>query len=158
MRRGYTLVELLIVVGVMSILFGTVLFHLTQTSRRVTLSGMGESLIADIKLQQTNAMSKDALGGVSPQGYGIHFEGDRYIMFRGSTYSASDPTNITTTLDPHVRIETITFPNNNLIFAPLSGEVIGFASASSSITLREADGSETNTISLNSYGVITSAH
>ncbi len=158
MRKGYSIIELLLVAAILAILFGFLMMNLPRVTRTSTLTGELEKMVADIKLQQTNAMSGERVGGQSVSGYGVRFETDRYILFFGTSYSSNDANNRVTLLDSHVEISSVTFSNTSVVFAPMSGEVVGYATAASSLVLREKDDDRSQSVSMNAYGVITTAY
>ena len=94
--------------------------------------------------------------GKVQNGYGLRFELTRYILFRGASYNASDTTNAVVPLDSRVTFSTISFPNGSIVFASKSGEIVGYASASSSLTVSQLDSGEVKTLQLNHYGIIAS--
>ncbi len=151
--KGFTLVELVVVIGIMFMLFGFVGFSLVSNQSTVSLNNTADSLISDISLQQTKAM----LGqGSSPDtSYGIYFEPDKYILFEGDVFSSTDSANYTVNLSQNITFSGVSFPGGEIIFSPGSGEISGFTQGQNTITLESNQGLKTMTVTFNRYGVVT---
>jgi prepilin-type N-terminal cleavage/methylation domain-containing protein len=154
-QDGFTLLELLIVLGIFSLLIGFVTLNLGGVTRSVTVSSMASTVAADIRSQQVKAMSGSGNGN-SASDFGIYFEQGRYTLFTGSTYTSSNSTNFVVNLDSGLVFSNISFPASTIIFSQRAGEISGYSSSSSSITLASSTGSERKTIHINQYGVIDS--
>jgi type II secretory pathway pseudopilin PulG len=154
---GFVLIELVVVFGMLAVLIGMTTINISQSRKRASLSATIDTLVADMKSQQTKAMTGSTVaGGVLPVAYGIHFEESEYSLFHGSSYSASVTSNARVPLDTRVRFTSILFDNGNMIFASKSGELVGYVSGSSAVSVHQLDSGETKTIQLNQYGTITS--
>jgi hypothetical protein len=154
--KGFVLIELIVVMGMLAALTGMITISTVGSQRRAQVTAAVDTLVADLRSQQTKAMTGVTSGGVIPAGYGIHFASDRYILFQGASYSASMSTNAPVVIDSRVGFSSILLPNGNVIFASKSGEIVGYNAQSSSVTLSELDNSTiSKTIHFNRYGVIT---
>jgi type II secretory pathway pseudopilin PulG len=154
--RGFVLIELAVVFGMMAVLIGLTSMNIFGASRKATLTGTIDTLNADMTSQQTKAMSSVAQSGVVPLGYGIRFDTNQYTLFQGLTYNATNTTNVVIPLNSRVTFSTISLPNNAITFASQSGEIVGFNSAQNTFTIHQTDSGETKTIQVNRYGIITS--
>lgn len=155
-KRGFVLIELIVVFGMMAVLIGMTVLNVFGSKQKASLTGVVDTLVADLRNQQTKAMSGVTQSGVGQSGYGIRFAANQYTLFNGTTYTSSDPTNVVITLDPRITFSSIQLPNNNVIFASKSGEFIGYSAASSALTAQQIDTHETQTIHFDHYGIITS--
>jgi len=153
-QSGLTLIELVVVMGILLMLFGFVSFNLVGVQRTTSVNSTGESLISDMSSQQTKAM----LGAGSSNGnsYGIYFQPDKYTLFKGTIYSVSDPNNFTVSLDSGSAFTNITFPSSSIIFSSGTGEISGFSSGQNTVSIQDIQGTKTITITVNRYGVVTS--
>jgi hypothetical protein len=51
-------------------------------------------------------------------------------------------------------LDTVTFPNNSVIFSRIDGEVIGYGSNTNAISLLQTGSQESRTLEINKIGVI----
>lgn len=155
-QKGFTLIELVIIMGILLLLFGFVMVNLLQEENIVSVNASVDILISDISSQQTKAMAGKSDGVSSGNGYGIYFESDRYTLFKGNTFSATDSANFTVILEENIVFSNVAFPNDIVVFSALSGEVNGFSDGNNTITIANVQGQEIKTITLNRYGVVKS--
>jgi len=147
MSKAYTLIELLIVIGVLAILTGLASLSLvsfgkasdTETSKTI-ISGA---------LQEARANS---MADVDDKIWGLHFESERVIIFAdsGSGYNPSSPTNSVRLIASH---NTIAWQLNgggaNLEFAKRTGGTANYGE----ITIT-GQSSAVKSITINSQGAI----
>ncbi|MBI2621279.1 MAG: type II secretion system protein [Candidatus Levybacteria bacterium] len=155
-QKGFSLLEIIITTTVMSIMFGLIVFSLLRTQSRTSAQSNLDKLNSDIVAQQIKAMTGATEGRTTTDDYGIYFLSDQYVLFHGSTYNPSEPTNFTVNLPQDLEIQSTTLPGNTLIFSKLSGEIVGFSESANTITIRLINTNEQRTVTLNRYGVITS--
>ncbi len=152
-QSGYTLIELVIVMGIIVLLFGFTTINLGGVTRVTSVNETVDMLIADIRSQQTKAMTGSG-DGTSGSSYGIYFQTDQYTLFRGTTYSSQNSTNFTVELDQNLNFVNDTFPNSTLIFLQSSGEISGYSAVNSTITIENTAGNEQKTIRVNQLGTV----
>jgi prepilin-type N-terminal cleavage/methylation domain-containing protein len=144
-QKGFTLPELIITMGILSILFGFVAVNLIHLQRRSSLTTTVDTLVSDLYSQQNKAMVGDTEGRVTADEYGVHFETNKYSFFHGLSYSTSD---FDVELDPSLQFLSTT----DIIFSKGGGEVSG---APITVTLQDTTNGNIKTIIFNRYGVIT---
>lgn len=154
-QRGFTLVEFLLVMSIFAVLAGIATVNLLSFQRQSQLNATVDTFVADMKEQQMKAMSGDAGGDPSMENYGINLDAVnyQYILYKG-TYSAADTSNFAVSVPRSVNISS-TFPNSQINFEKGSGEIVGYASNSATITFQDSSNSDQKVIQLNKYGVIT---
>lgn len=136
-ESGLTLIELMVAMGITLTLLTIGSLAFIKPQQKVNIDTVVNTLIADIKSQQTKAMSGDTASN-----YTIHFEENRYIL-----------DNFTVLLDENVRITNITFNNQDLVFQKGSGEV-NFVGSQNSLNIINDNSDESVQISINKYGTI----
>lgn len=149
-RAGFTLPELVIVMGILAVLFGIVSQSLLGGQHQVAVNSSLSQLIADIKLQQSKAMWGDTEGRATTDNYGIYLNSNQYILFHGSAYPSGNSDDVPVDLEPSVTVS----PQQAFIFAKGSGEIMGYDSNADTITISSP--SDSKTIEFNQYGVIVS--
>jgi prepilin-type N-terminal cleavage/methylation domain-containing protein len=151
MKNGFTLVELLLIMGIMAIISSFAVINLVRPQTKANLDSTLSVLISDLKSQQLKAMIGDGEGGAA-NSYGIYFESSRYTLFRGAAYNVSDPNNFVvnsqggTTFFP-------TFAGSQVIFNQRSGEVANFSGSANTITVTSSG--ESKTITINALGTVS---
>lgn len=96
MKLGFTLPELLIVMGIVAILTTLATVNLLRPQHQASTQAALATLMADLRLHQLKAMLGDT----------------------------EDSANFSITLEPPLQVST-TFPNNQIVFQAGSGEVAG---------------------------------
>lgn len=155
MKRGVTLIETLVVIGILLTLIGIASVSFLPFRSKSTLDTAITTLISDIKSQQIKAVAGDTEGRGTNDHYSVHFETNSYTLFHGSIFNPSDTSNFTVALNDGIQMEP-TFPSSQIIFSIKSGEVISFSETQNSITLEDTVEGSSKTVSINRYGVITS--
>jgi prepilin-type N-terminal cleavage/methylation domain-containing protein len=155
-QSGFTLIETIVVVGIVLILFGFVGFNLIGVQRTTSINSTADVLLSDLSSQQTKAMMGAGAGASIGSSYGIYFRSNGYVLFKGTTYPASDPNNFIVSLDEGIAFTNITFPSSSIVFSAGSGTISGFLNNQNTIDIRDTQGVKTKTITVNRYGVVTS--
>jgi type II secretory pathway pseudopilin PulG len=152
--EGFSLIEVIVVIGTITLLFSFVSVNLLSVRQKATTSTSADTLISDIRTQQLKAMVGDGEGVGGADRYGLHFDSSSYTFFRGSTYNPSDPSNFTIELSETVAVTNNTLPSGNVIFEKGSGEIVGFVNGQDSVSLRNTETNEERVIEFNSVGTL----
>lgn len=152
---GFTLIEISIVLAITAILLSFALINLTRVQTNTYVDTSVESLLSDIKSQQTNAMNGRLSQAGGATKYGIHFETTSYTLFEGATYDEFNGTNFTVSLQGNTEFTSVTFPSNEIVFEKGSGEIVGFVDGSNTIILQDTASGIQTQIKLNALGVFT---
>lgn len=151
--RGFTIVELITVMGIILIIFSLSWISLTSLPSRATLQTDTVALINDIKSQQVLAMTGDASGGGTASDYGVHFETTSYTIFKGNSFTPGALGNFTVQLEnANLNFTGITFPGSIIVFTKGSGEIVGYLPAQDSVSIKDSLTGSTKTVRLNKYG------
>ncbi len=155
LKKGFSLIEIVVVLGIMSILVGIATVNLSSLQNNTSLNLTLETLISDIKQQQLKAMVSDTEGRSTAGNYGIYFDTNRYILFSGSVYSASNTTNFIVSLDSNIVFSNVTLPNSTLIFQQISGEVLNYGSTTDTFAITNTTTNDLKTVRFNGLGTVT---
>lgn len=155
-QSGFTLVELLVVVGIISLLSLLITTNLPNITRQNALNSDVNVVISDLKAQQLKAMDGDMEGRTAPDNYGITITtATTYTLFHGGTFVQTDPSNLAITLDNSLQFVEV---GESIIFNRLDGSVVGFNPLANTITLKDAISGIQKVITFNRYGVISSVN
>jgi len=153
---GFTITELMIVIGIILILFGLSWINFTSLPSRATLQTDSVALINDLKSQQMLAMTGDTgVGETEVSNYGVHFETTTYTLFKGNTYTLGAFGNFLVELGNANLSFTDNLPvsaNHSIVFMKGSGEIKGYDEEHDSVMITDSLTGATRVIKLNKYG------
>ncbi len=156
-KKGFTIVEITVVLGMMTILLGYSVINLTSVQHSTYLATTIDTFISDLKQQQLKAMVGDTEGRGVNDYYGVRFQTTSYDLFHGATFLSSS-SNPNIPLTNNIQFVNITFPQSQIVFNKGDGSVVGFTTGSNTVTLRNTVTGEQKTITVNRYGVITAVN
>lgn len=148
--RGYTLVELILVMSIFVTLIGLVTINLTSAKQNTVLNTTLSVFISDVKQQQLKAMIGDTEGRGSSSNYGVHLNTNNYVLFYGASYDPLEATNVTIEFGDNIQPES---PGGDIIFTKVTGETTAVT-----ITLQDTVTNEERDIVINRYGVVTAVN
>lgn len=139
-NKGFTLIEVVIVMAILAIIGGLGLFVGTDFYRSYILRTERDTLVSILQRQRSRA-----LNNINDSHHGVFLEDDRYTVFQGDSYASRDHDyDEVVNLPRSVTLDGIT----QVVFEPLSGE----SSAEGDITISRDP--QVFTISLNNEGRI----
>jgi len=139
-KTGITIVELLIVFAIIAIMATVVFAQLAKTRENQVV----KSAVADV-LSVLNKARTQTLASLNSSEYGVRFESNKVIIFKGKVYSSSNLSNVITNIISPATISTITLIGGGaeIYFNRLSGA----PSTSGSVVVSSPNFSKTITIS-----------
>jgi prepilin-type N-terminal cleavage/methylation domain-containing protein len=149
MSAGFTLIEVLVVMGILVTILGSSLFFDVSNYRGEAFRAERNNLVVALETARADALnnmhqSKHGVA-INPGGYA------GYVIFEGTSYAVSDPA--TRTLIPASYTVTLEPPSpSEVVFTQLSGDT-GF---SGDIVLRDSERNATTSIRINYEGKIGS--
>lgn len=147
-QKGFTVIELLWILGITAIILGFMTINLISASQSSSLNANTSTLLTDIKQQQLKAMMGDIQKEATPSSYGVHFDQTQYVLFKGDSYSGGSLGNMVIPLNGSLQFAT---PGADLIFSQLTGEL----SVASSQAILDPNSKGRRTFNINRYGVVT---
>lgn len=150
-KKGFTLIDLLLAIGLMITVFSFTTVNLLNLQNKPLLDAHTQKLFADLKSQQNKAIAGDSGDGIASLEWGIYIEPHKYTLFKGSEYSPSDPNNFSVELDSNTTLTT-TFANSTVVFNEISGEILNYTTSADTITVTNNTSGESRTIRLNALG------
>ena len=123
-QSGFTLVEALVVMGILSMLGGLGLFLNLDTYRSLMFRSERDTLISAILKARSQSMNNICIGAGCTDGkpHGVFITKGKYVIFQGQSYASRD-----TAIDEalYAQNDTVGFtsPSYEIVFAQLSGSV-----------------------------------
>lgn len=155
-RRGFTLVELIIVMTIFAIVAGLITTNLIRPQTSASVDATVNILASDLKAQQIKSMIGDTNTMPTAQSFGIYFENNKYTLFTGSSYNPLDTNNFTVNLDANITLTNFPLPPSNpIIFSRRSGEVLNFISGQNTLTIQNIETGDQKILTLNHPGSLS---
>jgi prepilin-type N-terminal cleavage/methylation domain-containing protein len=149
MKKGFTIIELLIVITILAIISAVVLTSLSSINTSQAIDKDAQAIVAYLDQAKSNTLaSKDA------SQYGVRFASTTITLFKGSTYNSSEPENRTYLLNPATIIKTVSLTGGGLdvVFSRLTGET----AQNGTILVSSTRASTTRTVTIYKTGAIES--
>lgn len=142
-KKGISVVEILIVVAVIVAILAVVIPQFSQSRENQVL----KNAVSDV-LSNLDKARSETLASVDSSAYGVHFQSDKVIIFKGTVFSANDANNETTNIVSPASVSNVTLggvsgSTGDLYFNRLSG----MPSKTGTITVSSPAFSKTITIS-----------
>lgn len=153
MKRGFTIIEVSLVMGIAAILLGLSFFNISNLIPRANITATVINVVTEMRTQQHKAMTGIMENSSLTKDYAIYFTGNSYTIFQGITYAMDNPTNYVIELPAAMEFTDITFPDNTLVFTAPGGDVLNHTESTDTITIRHTSTGEEKTIELNRYGI-----
>jgi prepilin-type N-terminal cleavage/methylation domain-containing protein len=147
-QNGFTVLELLLVIAVSLVLVFLIFNSLGNYRKKEALRNMPtaiRSILAEARSLTLSSRTDDV--------YGVHFDADKIVRFKGAVYSSADPSNNPLVLDRATTISAIVLTGGGaeVLFEKRTGETDQYGT----ITLElVSDASQTRTITIHPTGLI----
>jgi len=140
--RGITLLEIIVALGILAFaatMIGSVFSNFSDSGKLIEAHSGIIGMLRDAKSR--------TLASELSSNYGVHFQSDRVVLFRGDAYNAGDSSNEDYVLSDRVEINAIALTGgaSDIIFTRLQGTT----TASGTVTVRSINNlSKTRTITV----------
>ena len=115
--RGFTLFEILIALAIVLLLAVLAVAAFSDFRQNSLLKEARAKVLSELSLARTQT-----LGAEGKSSWGVHFEETRLVRFKGSSYSAVDPSNLEILLPVGARIGLISLGGaSEVVFERLTG-------------------------------------
>ncbi len=146
-RRGFTIIELAIVIGILALILGIVGGFISSATARVSVTDVSVQLVDTLRRAQWQTIS-----GQDDSDWGVHLETGSFVLFNGPTYNSSDPDNYIIYMESPVIISSINL-NGGGSEALFDGQ-FGDSSTYGTITLSNPVVEETVVVTINQIGTV----
>lgn len=118
MRRGITIIEILIVIAVLGIIFSIIIPQFSKMRENQALKNGAQDILSSV-----NKARSQTLASLNSSEYGVHFQSDKVIIFKGAVFSGGDANNETIDIITPAIISNIALAGggNEIYFNRLSG-------------------------------------
>lgn len=145
--KGFTLLETLLALGIVAVIAALSMASLSNFNRDKALAVETEKVLSLVaKARSLTLAAKD------DSVYGVHFEAQKAVLFKGGSYNANDSTNHIQPLNGEVNIATVALigGGSDVVFKKLSGAT----TQSGTITLASMrDAIQTKVITIEATGI-----
>lgn len=152
--KGFTLVEIIVIMGLLIIIFGLGLRSFSAIEKEDRLQSWIEQVVSSLSSARLQAISGASLSSDQSLPFGVHFSAEEFVLFPGDNYHPSDSRNLANQLPNSLYFETLDLPpGNNIVFQKITGEVSNFDPLHCQLVLREKNSNRRRTITVNKLGV-----
>lgn len=143
---GFTLIEVMLSIGIIALLAG-----ISIPSANLFLS-RNEVGVESVKIADSLRRARgQAMAGQEDSAWGVHFTATQYTVFKGASYSSSDPLNDYSDMPGVLTLGAITINGggSNIIFNRIKGDTSTYGT-----TTVQNDAGDSKTIVVNQEGTI----
>jgi prepilin-type N-terminal cleavage/methylation domain-containing protein len=146
MRRGFTIIEMLIVIAIMVVVAVIVFWSFRGYRDKQALDGAAEAVVGALAQARERTVASN-----NAAQHGVHFATDQITIFRGASYPGADQELIS--LNPAVEISAISLSGGGsaVVFERLTG---GTATGGSVTVSLVSDSSVSRGIAITTTGLI----
>ena len=149
--KGLTLIEILIMIGIISIVSLSILWIGPDSYRSYLFRNERDTIVSILQKARSQAISNICKGSGCTNGkpHGVHFENNKYIIFQGSDYATRD-LDQDEEIDSNYHLDFSGSTITDVVFAELSGDVL----VAGDIKLSDSASGRTSDININNEGRI----
>ena len=145
--RGFTMIEMLVVIVIMSVLASVILPSLLNFRRSSLLNTETQEVVTLVNRARLLSVSSK-----NDERFGVHFEPSKLVLFQGATYTDGVATNEEHYFDSAISSATsINGGGSEILFA----KVTGAASQTATTTLLFTGTTASSTVLIRKSGVVT---
>lgn len=120
MKKGFTLLEIIVAVGIISLIGAASMVSFLNSRRTRDLGTSGQNVLSILRLAQSKTIA-----GEDASNWGVHLDSSQFVLFRGATYAGATKT------EPHALPDTLEIANislagggSDIIFQKIYGTTI----------------------------------
>lgn len=122
---GFTLIEVLMIIGIIAILAFSFLLQLNFFKNQNALDLTAQEIISALRLSQNKTLASE-----SASSFGVHFDNNKFVAFKGFEYNPASSDNEPRGLLPSISISNInlTASSTEVVFERLTGNALNAGS------------------------------
>lgn len=146
--RGFTLVEILIVISVVGIMASVVLYNFSAKRNTQVLSNTEDEVVALVSEARSRTVSAE-----ENMQYGVHFQSNRVVLFQGATFVDGAGENREISIDPVITITSIALAGSStdVVFKKMTGETDTYGS----LVIKNTSSFQQKTITISRAGFVS---
>ena len=146
---GFSLIEVLVAVSVLTILAGLIAPGFSFFKRQSAIDSATQEIIHALRFAQNKTLASEG-----DSNFGVYFETNKFIVFKGLLYSASATDNEIHNLDSSLSISAINFGGAvaYIVFERLTGTTANYGSL---VVGQTGDVSQNKTIYIDQSGIVS---
>lgn len=146
--EGFSLIEILIGVAILFLIAFLAIASFTTFRQQVEIDSSSQNILSILRLARSKTLASE-----SEDNYGVHFQSDKYVLFKGAAYDSNDSSNREYILtDSEIYSITLNGGGSDVIFNRIRGTTDEYGSVAIRLIV---DTSKANTININSYGQVS---
>ncbi len=139
---GFTFIEVLIVIALLGVIAGFAIPFYQSFQVASNLDNTAQQLVSTLRLAQARAMASESLSD-----FGVHFESQQYVLFKGNSYNPADPFNESYNIAGTLTISSGV--GSEVVFTAVNGNTTNTGSVQISTS-----GGKLRTITINEMGMV----
>jgi len=118
-NKGFSLIEIVIALAILILIIGLAFASYRYFEKKTELETSTQKIVSILKTAQTKTLASE-----DDSSYGVHFEENRYILFKGETYQIETEENKVNQLPSRLEVSDIDLNNESIdvIFQKISGQ------------------------------------
>ena len=146
-KKGISLVEVLFIIGIVVLMAVISYPQFSKIKSLQVVKSAGGDVISSLEKAQSQTRAS-----LNSSAYGVHFQSDKIIIFKGTTFSANDGNNQAINIISPATISNISLTGgaSDIYFNRLTGK----PSASGTVTISVASASVSKTITISATGAV----
>jgi prepilin-type N-terminal cleavage/methylation domain-containing protein len=145
--RAFSLAEIIVVTAIIAVLAVIGVSAFMSARQSAAMNAVSDGIVSVFEQARANALS--GKGGTS---YGVRFSASSYTFFTGSSYNASDATNIVHQVaSGYTLSNSMSASSGVVVFARLTG----VPSVTGTVTITQTSPAKTRIITIGSQGTLT---
>jgi prepilin-type N-terminal cleavage/methylation domain-containing protein len=147
MKKGFSVLEILIVVGIIGVLVAIILFQFGDFRYGQVLKTETEKVITVLQDARNRT-----LASVDDSRYGVHVDTDQITLFKGASYSVGDPNNEIVPVDELLEIGEISLNGggSDIVFQKLTGKTDDYGTFA---LILSVDSTSSSTVTVSPIGI-----